>query len=375
MVYAFIKFGGVIMSNSSVFNKKEVMKAIAKTQLGKGASLIDLPISTPVDDEVLIKVECTAICGGDIHLYNWSPSAISFFQPNLVFPVLMGHEMAGTIVAVGDKVSQNRIGQRVAFETHPYCGECYMCRMGNEHICLNMDKFRKYRNGAACACFADYKLARENMLYVLSDNISFEEGALYEPGGVAMYIVEESHINPGDVVVIYGCGPIGLMAMQIFKSCGAGKVIGIDVNEFRLNMAKKYADVVINGAKESALDIVREISKAHGGADVIVETTASASVYESMFEMARPEAYLVIVGQPGNKVPIDVMKYVAKGLNMKGNFGRKIWCTWDKLNALESAKRINLLDTVTHRFTLEQYEEAFETSMKDAGKVLFIHSK
>jgi threonine 3-dehydrogenase len=349
----------------------EYMKAIAKTQPGKGVFLIDAPIPKPMDNGVLIKVECSAICGTDIHIYNWSPSAIGFY-PNMIFPFIMGHEIAGTIVAVGDKVSQSRIGQRVAFETHTHCGECYLCRTGNQHVCLNMSKFQKYQDSG----FAEYKLAAENMLYVLPDSISFEQGALYEPGGVAMYAVEDSHMNPGDVVVIYGCGPIGLMAMQIFKACGAGMVVGIDVNEFRVNMAKKYADVVINGAKESALDIVREISKAHGGADVIVEATGATSVYETMFQMARPEARIILVGHPGGVVPVNVMKDInLKSLNIKGHYGRSIWSTWDKLNALQLAKRVDLLDTVTHRFTLDQYEDAFETSMKDSGKVLFIHSK
>jgi threonine 3-dehydrogenase len=347
------------------------MKAIAKIQQGKGVSLIDLPIPAPMDNEVLIKVEYSAICGTDIHIYNWAPSAVSLY-PDLVFPAVIGHEMAGTIVAIGDKVSKSRIGQRVSCETHAHCGECYLCRTGNQHVCLNMGKFNKYLNGS----FAEYKLTTENMVYVLPDNISFEEGALYEPGGVAMYAVEDSHMDPGDVVVVYGCGPIGLMAMQIFKACGAGTVIGIDVNEFRINMAKKYADIVINGATEPALDIVRGISKTHGGADVIVEATGAASVYETMFKMARPEAHVILIGHPNGTVPINVMKDInLKSLNINGHYGRKIWSTWDMLNALQSSKRIDLLDTVTHRFTLEQYEEAFETSTNDAGKVLFVHSK
>jgi threonine 3-dehydrogenase len=342
------------------------MKAIAKIKPERGAALIDLPIPTPTDNEVLVKVECTAICGGDIHLYDWDMSVL---QPDIVFPYVLGHEMAGTIVAVGDKVNPNRVGQRVAFETHPHCGECYMCRTGNQHLCLNMGNYGKY----LYSCFADYKLATDNMLYVLPDKISFEQGALYEPGGVAMYAVEDSHLNPGDVVVVYGCGPIGLMIMQIFKACGAGTVVGIDVNEFRVNMAKKYADVVINGAKEPALEIVRDLSRAHGGADVIVEATAAPSVYHTMFEMARPAAHIILIGYP-NEVPIQVGKDIGvKCLNVKGHYGRLLWSSWEKLNALLSAKRIDLLDTVTHRFTMDQYEEAFETSMKDAGKVLFMH--
>jgi threonine 3-dehydrogenase len=346
------------------------MKAIAKTQPERGASLIDLPIPAPIDHEVLIKVEAAAICGTDIHLYNWSPS-VAVLWPKMEFPFVMGHEIAGTIVAAGDKVDRSRIGQRVAFETHVHCGECYLCRTGKQHVCLNMNRssFQKYRDRS----FAEYKLAAENMVYGLPEQISFEEGALYEPGGVAMYAVEDSHMNPGDVVVIYGCGPIGLMAMQIFKACGAGAVVGIDVNEFRVNMARKYADVVINGAKEAALEIVRDISQAHGGADVIIEATGAASVYDTMFQMARPEAHIILIGHPNGAVPINVMKDInLKSLNIKGHFGRSIWSAWDKLNALQASKRINLLDTVTHRFTLEQYEEAFEISTKDAGKVLFI---
>jgi threonine 3-dehydrogenase len=349
----------------------KLMKAIAKIQPGKGVSLIDMPIPTPIDNEVLIKVECSAICGTDIHLYNWAPSVVNLY-PDLIFPSVIGHEMTGTIVAVGDKVSQNRIGQRVTLETHAHCDECYLCRMGNKHVCLNRGNYTKYRDSS----FAEYKLTTENMVYVLPDQISFEEGALYEPGGVAMYAVEDSRMNPGDVVVIYGCGPIGLMAMQIFKACGAGVVVGIDINEFRVNMARKYADVAINGAKEPALDIVREISQAHGGADVIIEATGAASIYETMFQMARSEAHIILCGLPNGVVPINVMRdIILKSLNIKGHFGRSIWSSWDKLNALQVSKRIDLLDTVTHRFTLEQYEEAFEISTKDAGKVLFIHNK
>jgi threonine 3-dehydrogenase len=348
-----------------------LMKAIAKTQPGKGASLVDLPIPTPTDDEVLVKVECTAICGTDIHYYNWDPSTL-VMQPNMAFPFVLGHEMAGTIVAVGTKVSQSRIGQRVAMETHPYCGKCYTCRTGHKHVCLNMSQFKRYQD----RCFAEYKLAPEDMFYVLPDEISFEQGALYEPGGVAMYAVEDSHMNPGDVVVVYGCGPIGLMAMRIYKTCGAGTVIGIDINQFRVNMAKEYADVAINGANEPALDIVREIAKAHGGADVILEATAASSVYETIFQMARPEAHIILIGHPNGQVPINVMKDInLKSITLKGHFGRSIWSAWDKLNALVSAKRLNLLDTVTHRFGIDQYEEAFKTSTKDAGKILFIHGK
>ena len=313
----------------------------------------------------MIKVECSAICGTDLRIYNGVPS-----QPNMVFPAVMGHEMADTVVAVGDQVSRGRIGQRVALETHAHCGECYLCKTSNKHVCLNRSTLKKYHG-----CFAEYKLTTENMLYVLPDNILFEEAAQYEPGGVAMYAMEESHMNPGDIVVIYGCGPIGLIAMQIFKAYGAGTVIGIGRNEFRLNMAKKYADVVINGVKEPVLDIVREIAQAHGGADVIIETTAAASIYETMLQMARPEAHIIIVGFPG-EVPIHIGKYIgSKGLNIKGNYGRKLWSSWEKLNDLVSSKRIDLLDIVTHRFTLEQYEEAFATRMKDSGKVLFVHNQ
>ena len=346
------------------------MKALAKTQPGVGLSLIELPVPVPEGKEVLIKVEYSAICGTDIHLYHWNPSATGFLTGR-PFPAVIGHELAGTVVAVGDRVDKSRVGQRVAFETHLHCGECYMCRNGNSHVCLNMSKFKKYADGA----FAEYKLTTENTIYVLPDDVSFEQGCLYEPGGVAMYAFEDSHVVPGDTVVIYGCGPIGLMAMQIFKACGAGRVIGIDVNEFRLNMAEKYADVVINGATEPVLELVRDLTKEHGGADVIIEATGAAGVYETMFEMVRPEAHIVLIGHPGKEVPINIMKYInLKSLNIKGHYGRSIWSTWDKLNALISTKRIDLLETVTHRFSLEQYEEAFETSTKNAGKVLFVNN-
>ena len=349
------------------------MRAIVKIQPVRGAELIDLPIPEPAENEVLIQVERSAICGGDIHPYIWNSNASNFYSLDK-FPLMMGHEIAGRIIAVGDNVNKSRTGQRVAYETHPYCGECYMCRSGNRHLCVNKAGMERYGYSAACAGFAEYKLARESMLYVLPDTISFEQGALLEPGGVAMHAYEDSHMVPGDVVVVYGCGPIGLIAMQIFKACGAGTVIGIDINEFRINMAKKYADVVINSNTDPLLDIIKEISKFHNGVDIVIETTAAASVYETMFEMVRPEAHIILVGHPCGEVPINITKYIGlKEVDLKGLSGRKIWETWDKLSALESSKRINLLDIVTHRYKLEQYKKAFETSMKNAGKVLLIH--
>ena len=348
---------------------KNTMRAIAKTNKGIGVSLIEVPAPKPKNNEVLIKIKRSAICGTDIHFFNWTKTGQKFLAGK-EFPVVIGHELSGVIVDVGTKADENRIGQRVSFETHPYCGECAACRIGNKHVCFHLNDYGIYRNGG----FAEFKVAPENTVYVLPENVSFEQGALYEPGGVAMYAFEDSQMNPGDGVVVYGCGYIGLMVMQIFRACGAGTVIGLDINEFRLNIAKEYADVTINPMKEPAISIINETLSAHGGADIIIEATGASSVYDQIFKIARPGASIILLGHPNDNVSINIMDDInMKNLTIKGHYGRSIWSSWDKLNALVSKNQIDLESTVTHTYTLSQYQEAFEMSTKDSVKILFNH--
>jgi threonine 3-dehydrogenase len=221
-------------------------------------------------------------------------------------------------------------------------------------------------------CFSDYALVPESVAFPLPKGISFKEGSLFEPAGVAMRAVEESEINPGDTVVIFGSGAIGLLTMQILKAVGAGKIIAVDIDDYKLGLAKKFADVTVNSLKEDTVSVIQSHCRLRGGADVVIEMSGSPKVYSSMFDCLRLEGRVVTVGHPAEDVQINITQNVnTKGARIKGLFGRRIWSTWYNLLSLVENKRINLLDVVTHEFDFEDFEKAFEQTKK-AGKILLL---
>ena len=349
------------------------MKAVAKTGDRVGFEYIDVPKPAPGPKEVLIEVEAAAICGSDIHFYNWNQWAKDcMVRYNISFPFVAGHECCGTIVDVGSEVSKERIGQRVAIETHIPCGKCFQCQTGNAHNCMNLRIYGSSCNG----CYAPYTTVDESVAFEIPDELTFEEGAILEPAGVAMSALEKAAVQPGDTVVVNGCGPIGLFCIQLLNVCGAARVIGIDMDDYRLGLAKKLGAITIDAKTQNAVEIVQEMTKKRGGADALIEFTAAASVYNTIFDMIRLEGRLVTVGHVSSVNDINVAKnFNMKGITIRGSFGRGIWGTWWKLTSLIEAKKINILDVVTHRYSFSQFDEAFQQTKKGSGKILFIKDK
>jgi len=345
------------------------MKAIMKTGPQPGVELMDIPVPTPGPGEVLLKIGAAAICGTDLHYYHWNKSGQDFAEKyHIRWPLVLGHECAGTIVAVGEGVTEREVGQRVAVETHIPCGKCYNCENDMPHNCSNLKIYGTSTNG----CFAEYATAPAKVAFVLPDEMSFEEGALLEPAGVAMRAVEECAAQPGETIVVNGCGPIGLLTTMILKSGNAARVIVTDLDEFRLGMAEKMGAIPVNPAKEDAVARIQELTASRGGADAVIEASGAVAAYKTIFDFIRPEGRLITVAHPGGEIPINVAKNInTKGLTIKGVFGRRIWKTWWELSSLIATKRINVLDVVTHRFTLDQCQEALALGPKDCGKVLF----
>ena len=346
------------------------MKAIAKTAPAPGLEYIDVPEPTPGPGEVKIRVRAAAICGADIHFQRWDRLAENLrAKYAMEFPAVIGHECAGDVVETGTGVKGIRAGDRIAVETHIPCGRCYQCQNGMRHNCADMGLY-----SYSCAgCFAEYALVPERVCYHLAENVSYEEGALFEPGGVAMRAIEESLLQPGDAVLVYGCGPIGLMAIQMLNACGAATVIGVDIDDYRLAMAERFGCVPVNAARGDVRGIVREVTGARGGVDALLEMTGAAGVYGTVFDVIRIEGRLVTVGHPLEPVSVNVTNMVnMKGLLWKGIFGRRIWETWWKVSSLVAAGKIRLADVITHRFCCDEYEEAFAQIDKGAGKILFL---
>lgn len=346
------------------------MKAVVKNGTEPGLAYLDVPKPTPRPNEVLIEVEAASICGTDIHYYNWDQNAKDFAEKfNVQFPFIIGHEFSGTIIAVGSDVKTRFVGQHVAIETHIPCGKCFQCENSEAHNCSNMSVYGTSCNG----CFAPYAVADEKIAFVLPDAVSFEEGALLEPAGVAMRAVEEAHLQPGDTVVINGCGPIGLMAIKLAIASGAGRVIAVDLDNYRHGLARQFGAITFNLRECSPLDEIRKLTALHGGADVVIELSGAASAYRTIFDMIRLEGRIVTVGHPGGPVSINWTQNVnLKGASIKGIFGRRIWSTWHHLTSLMAAGRVDLLEVVTHRFAFDQYEQAFAQIRQGAGKVLFL---
>lgn len=346
------------------------MKAIIKSGRTYGVECVELPKPSPKADEVLIEVKAAAICGTDIHYWKWNDSAEAFAnQYNVKFPFVLGHECAGVVLEVGADVTGIAVGDHVAFETHIYCGHCYHCRTGNMHNCQNMSIY-----GTSCdGCFAEYATAPGSVCFKLPDSVSFEEGALYEPGGVAMHAVQRSNVRPGDTVLVFGCGAIGQMVTQIMMASGASRVIAVDIDDYKVNMAKEYGAIAVNSSKEDLGEIVKKYTAERGGVDVIVEVTGSPAVYETMFEYLRPEGCVVTVAHPGRPIPFNVTRDInTKGATIRGVFGRHIWNSWYAFSSLVENKKIDLNKVITHRFPLRQCSEAFEQTGKGAGKILFL---
>jgi len=347
------------------------MRAIMKTERSKGVTYVpNIKKPTPGPDEVLFKVKATAICGTDVALYHWSEGGQRFFdQYEGKLPYVLGHECCGVVESVGSNVTTVAAGDRISIETHIYCGECYQCRTGDAHNCQNLKIY-----GYSCdGCFAEYATAPECCVYKLPDTVSFEQGALFEPAGVAMFALREANIQKGDVVMVYGCGPIGQMAIQLALAYGADKVIAVDIQDSRVEQARELGAVGVNSIKEDLGAVVRENTGERGGVDVIIEVSGAASIYGDMADYLRKEGKIMLLAHPGNKVEIDIMKTLHhSGATVKGIFGRRIWDTWDALTDLVASGKVDLTKVITHRFPLSKATEAFEQIAAGAGKVIFL---
>jgi threonine 3-dehydrogenase len=342
------------------------MKALIKAQAKPGATLVEMDPPKLETDEVLIEVKCAAVCGTDIHFYHWDATAANF---PVRLPLILGHEFSGRVVEVGSSAEGISVGDRVSVETHVPCGKCYSCHLGNGHNCQHMELIGITYPGA----FARYAKAPSKVAYKLPAGVTDEEGALFEPAGVAMRGIDEAHIRPGDTVVILGCGPIGLVAVQMALAVGAAEVIAVDVNEFRLEMARRMGAQTLSPRTDNIVQRVREIAGRKGGADVVLELSGAPEVFEYLFDILRLEGRVVTIGHVSRPVSLNISQQInMKGVSLKGVFGRRIWETWEHLAALVAAKRIDIAGVITHRFPLEAFEQGFAEVHGRAGKVLFV---
>ncbi|MEA4815385.1 MAG: L-threonine 3-dehydrogenase [Lachnospiraceae bacterium] len=339
------------------------MKCLVKTAKGKGnLAIMERDIPTPKAGEVLVKVEYTAICGTDVHINDWEEWASSRITP----PVIMGHEFCGKIVAVGEGVSESRIGELVSAESHFACHKCPLCLDEKENLCINTRGIGVHFDG----CFAEYVAFAAENAFVCNPKISPKNNAMLEPLGVAVHAATKVEIS-GNIVVVLGCGPIGLMATSVVKMMGARKVICVEPNAYRAETAAKMgADIILNPMEGDIVEMVRKESDGIGP-DVVLEFSGNVGAIQSATKYIRSGGGMVIGGLPSREVPVDFSSVFYRGVTMYGISGREMYHTWKIMAGLLEAG-LDVSECVSHVMPLEDYEKAFELlAQGKALKILF----
>lgn len=342
------------------------MLALVKEHRTSGLSLKHVPVPDIGPNDVLIKVRSSAICGTDLHIYKWDAWA----ESSVVTPNVIGHEFAGVVEAVGAEVTGVAPGDNVSAEGHIVCGICRACRSGNAHVCPNTRSFGITIPG----CFAEYAVVPATNVVRNDPRIPSELACLQDPLGNAVQSVMAGDIA-GKSAAVIGAGPIGLMAVAVAKACGAANVIAVDINDFRLRMAKTMgADHLVNSATEKLSERLKELTGGEG-VEVLLEMSGHPEAIREGLEGTANAGRVSLLGIPARNVELDLSRSVIfKGLRIDGITGRRMYTTWYQVKGLLEGGRIDLAPLVTHRFKLEQYEEAFELVRSgNCGKVVFNH--
>jgi threonine 3-dehydrogenase len=337
------------------------MKSLAKLKPETGLWLRDEPIPTPGYNDILIKIRKTAICGTDMHIYNWD----NWSQATIPVPMTVGHEYVGDVVEVGEGVSGFKPNDRVSGEGHIVCGHCRNCRAGKQHLCRETFGVGVNRPGA----FAEYLVIPASNAFKLPDAISDEMAAILDPLGNATHTALSFDLV-GEDVLITGAGPIGIMAAAICRHVGARHVVITDVNEYRLELAQKVGVTrAVNAAKEDLKTVMQELDMSEGF-DVGLEMSGVASAFHSMLNAMNHGGKIAMLGIPSDNMAIDWGQVIFKGLIIKGIYGREMYETWYKMSAMLQSG-LDLSAIITHRFHIDDYQEGFDTMLSGAsGKVI-----
>ncbi|GAC1644800.1 MAG: L-threonine 3-dehydrogenase [Mycobacterium sp.] len=338
------------------------MKALVKASAERGFVLKHVPEPAIRDDEVLIRVRRAGVCGTDVHIYEWDEWAKGRCRP----PFVVGHEFAGDVVAVGKLVTDVRSGDRVTAEGHIVDGRCLLCRTGNAHVCPHTKIIGVDRDG----CFAEYIAMPATNVWHLDDAISFDIGGIHDPMGNAFHTALTADI-PGATVLVTGCGPIGLFAIGICRAAGASRVIASDVNERRLALARQM------GAHDAVRpDTVDDVVRRHTdnlGVDAVLEMSGVASAVHQAFSLVRAGGRVQMLGLPAQSIDVNFAREVIfKGITIYGVVGRRMYETWHQMTRFLRAGKFDPSPVITHRFPLEQFDDAIHAIKSgEAGKVIF----
>jgi threonine 3-dehydrogenase len=337
------------------------MKALVKRNSTRGLWLEDVPEPEIGINDVLIKIDRTAICGTDMHIYNWD----SWAQATIPVPMVVGHEFVGEIVDVGSNVNDFRTGQIVSGEGHVVCGRCRNCMAGRRHLCAQTSGVGVDRPGA----FAEYLALPMSNVWEHRSGIDLDVAALFDPLGNAVHTALQYDLLAEDVLIT-GAGPIGAMAAAVCKYAGAKNVVITDINPGRLALAKQLgATRTVDVRTEKLADVQRQLGMSEGF-DVGLEMSGNSSGFRDLLANMCHGGKVAILGIPGEETAIDWSQVIFNMLTLKGIYGREMYETWYKMSSMIESG-LNISAVITHRLGYEDFQLGFDAmNAGEASKVI-----
>ena len=337
------------------------MKALVKRNREPGLWLEDVPEPEIGIDDVLVKVDRTGICGTDLHIYKWDDWA----QATIPVPMVVGHEFVGTIVETGSNVAGFEVGDIVSAEGHVVCGQCRHCLAGRRHFCKDTQGIGVNRPGA----FAEFLSVPKTNVWKHPADIDRDIAAIFDPYGNAVHTALAFPVL-GEDVLITGAGPIGLMAVAICRYAGARSVVVTDVNEYRLELARKMgATVAINVTNDRLVEVMPGLH-IHEGFDVGLEMSGVPAAFNDMIGHMAHGGKIALLGIPPKELTIDWNKVVFNMLTLRGIYGREMYETWYKMKILLEGG-LDISPVITHSFPATDFEEGFALMKEgNCGKVI-----
>ena len=344
---------------------EQKMDALVKADAGVGLVLRQVPVPEPGPGEVLIKVHKTAICGTDVHIYTWDPWAQLHIKP----PMVIGHEYVGEIAALGAGVTGLHVGQRVSGEGHITCHHCRNCHSGNIQWCKNTVGVGVDRDGA----FAEYVCIPETNVIIIDENLPEDVVAFFDAFGNATHTALMFPLI-GEDVLITGAGPIGIIAAGICKYAGARRVIITDVNDYRLELARKMGvDAAVNTVRESLNEVMTKQSLTEGF-DVGLEMSGNGAALSQMVGAMRNGGKIALLGIGNKPIEMDMNAIICKGLTLQGVYGRKM-DNWHQMSYMVQGG-LDVTPVITHRFHYTEFEQGFAAmNSGKSGKVILDWTK
>jgi threonine 3-dehydrogenase len=337
------------------------VKALVKAQARPGLWLEDIPEPAIGINDVLIRVHRTGICGTDVHIYDWD----SWAQQTIPVPMAIGHEFVGEIVQVGSNVIDFHPGELVSGEGHVVCGRCRNCMAGYRHLCAHTSGVGVNRPG----CFAEYIALPMTNVWRHDPNVDRDAAAIFDPFGNAVHTALSFNVL-GEDVLITGAGPIGIMAAAVARHAGARYVVITDVNEYRLNLARKLkVDLAVDVKNGSIAGAIKTLGMREGF-DVGLEMSGNPSAFRDMISSMAHGGRIAMLGIPAQEMSINWRDVVFNMLHIKGIYGREMYETWYKMTVLLQSG-LDIKPVITHRLSYREYEEAFSVMRSgNSGKVI-----